>query len=88
METQEIWKGYFFIISDDTVIKNDLKNLPMLDWTHEHLCCMTQCVCVCVCVRVCACVCLGFRHGRNNRPRSGKHQAETFGFFLVLDWEE
>lgn len=34
------------------------------------------------------CVCVSFRRGRNNRPRSGKHQAEAFGFFLVLEWEE
>lgn len=82
IETQEIWKHYFFIISGDTVIKNDLKSWPMSDWTHTH-----YAVCVCA-VLLCACVCVGFRHGRNNRPRSGEHQAKAYGFFLVLEWEE
>ena len=49
-----------------------------------------QCVSVLYdCVCVCVWVCWGFRHGRNNRPRSGKHQAEAFSFFLgVLDRED
>lgn len=37
---------------------------------------------------LCVCLCWLFRRGRNSRPCSGKHQVKTFGFFVVLEWEE
>lgn len=30
-------------------------------------------------------VCVFYRHWRNNRSCSGKHQAEALGFFLLLE---